>query len=84
MNRRLTTIAKPPSIMRVELMKRRGIMPTWPMAMLAMLGIMRRKLVNITLRTWLEKIGLLTVDEMYGAAIGVYVRPAARGLSRLI
>jgi hypothetical protein len=41
---RLTTIVKPPSIMRVELMKRRGIMPTWRMATLAMHGIMQRKL----------------------------------------
>ncbi len=52
---RLTTIVKPPSIMRVELMKRRGIMPTWPMAMLAMQGIMQRKLVNITLRNTAQK-----------------------------
>jgi hypothetical protein len=55
MNRRLTTIVKPPSIMRVELMKRRGIMPTWPMATLAMHGIMQRKLVNITLRNTARK-----------------------------
>jgi hypothetical protein len=34
MSVRLTTIVKPPSTMRVELMKRRGIMPTWPMATL--------------------------------------------------
>jgi hypothetical protein len=55
MSMRLTTIVKPPSIMRVELMKRRGIMPTWPMAMLAMQGIMQRKLVNITLRNTARK-----------------------------
>ena len=47
---RLITIVKPPSIMRAELMKKRGIMPTWPMAMLAMQSIMQRKRVNITLR----------------------------------
>lgn len=52
---RLTTIVKPPSIMRVELMKRRGIMPKWPMATLAMHGIMQRKLVNITLRNTARK-----------------------------
>jgi hypothetical protein len=50
MSMRLTTIVKPPSIMRAELMKKRGIMPTWPMAMLAMQSIMQRKRVNITLR----------------------------------
>ena len=55
MSMRLTTIVKPPSIMRVELMKRRGIMPTWPMAMLAMQCIMQRKLVNITLRNTARK-----------------------------
>jgi hypothetical protein len=55
MNRRPPTIVKPPSIMRVELMKRRGIMPTWPMAILAMQGIMQRKLVNITLRNTARK-----------------------------
>jgi hypothetical protein len=55
MNRQLTTIVKPPSIMRVELMKRRGIMPTWPMATLAMHGIMWRKLVNIRLRNTARK-----------------------------
>ena len=55
MSMRLTTIVKPPSIMRVELMKRRGIMPTWPMAMLAMHGIMQRKLVNIRLRNTARK-----------------------------
>ena len=58
---RLTTIVKPPSIMRVELMKRRGIMPTLPMAMLATHGIMQRKLVNITLRNTAQKNS--TVDE---------------------
>ena len=57
MSMRLTTIVKPPSIMRVELMKRRGIMPTWPMAMLATQGIMQRKLVNITLRNTARKDG---------------------------
>jgi hypothetical protein len=55
MNRQLTTIVRPPSIMRVELMKRRGIMLTWPMAMLAMYGIMQRKLVNIALRNTARK-----------------------------
>ena len=55
MSMRLTTIVKPPSIMRVELMKRRGIMATWPMAMLATQGIMQRKLVNITLRNTAQK-----------------------------
>jgi hypothetical protein len=37
------TSAAEQSIMRVELMKRRGIMPTLPMAMLATHGIMQRK-----------------------------------------
>ena len=55
MSMRLTTIVRPPSIMRVELMKRRGIMPTWPMATLAMHGIMQRKLVNIRLRNTARK-----------------------------
>jgi hypothetical protein len=81
---RLTTIGKPPSIMKVELMKRRGTMPTWPMAMLAMQGTMRRKLVNITLRNMVRKNRLITVDEVSGAGIGVYVKPAARSLPRLI
>jgi len=52
---RLITIVKPPSIMRAELMKKRGIMPTWPMAMLAMQSIMQRKRVNITLRNTGQK-----------------------------
>jgi len=59
MSVRLTTIGKPPSIMKVELMKRRGIMPTWPMAMLVMQGTMRRKLVNITLRNMVRKNRLI-------------------------
>ncbi len=59
MSARLTTIGKPPSIMKVELMKRRGIMPTWPVAMLAMRGTMRRKLVNITLRNMVRKNRLI-------------------------
>lgn len=58
-NRRLTTIVRPPSIMRVELMKRRGIMPTSPMVMLAMQGVMQRKLVNITLRNTPRKNRLI-------------------------
>ena len=58
---RLITIVKPPSIMRAELMKKRGIMPTWPMAMLAMQGIMQRKLVNITLRNTAQENS--TVDK---------------------
>ena len=60
---RLTTIVKPPSIMRVELMKRRGIMPKWRMATLAMHGIMQRKLVNITLRNTARKNRLTNGDE---------------------
>jgi len=64
---RLTTIVKPPSIMRVELMKRRGIMPTWRMATLAMHGIMQRKLVNITLRNTARKNS--TVDETSDAYV---------------
>jgi hypothetical protein len=47
---RLATIAKPRSIMRVELMKRRGIMPTWPMAMLATQDIMTRVGGNVIAR----------------------------------
>ena len=63
MSMRLTTIVKPPSIIRVELMKRRGIMPTLPMAMLATHGNMQRKLVNITLRNTARKNKLITVDR---------------------
>ena len=57
MSMRLTTIVKPPSIIRVELMKRRGIMPTLPMATQ---GIMQRKLVNIT--NTAQKISLYRRD----------------------
>jgi hypothetical protein len=70
MSRRLATIVKPPCIMRAELMKRRGIMPTWHMAMLAMLamqGIMQRKLVNITLRNTARKNSYCWILRQLGA-----------------
>jgi hypothetical protein len=72
---------KPPSIMRVELMKRRGIMPTWPMAMLAMQGIMQRKLVNITLRNTARKNSSLLAPAQGAprAAGGVSARARRRG-----
>jgi hypothetical protein len=73
MSMRLTTIAKPRSIMRAEPMKRRGIMHTWPMAILAMQGIMQRKPVNITLRNTPQKNRLINRDEMQ-APKGLYVK----------
>jgi hypothetical protein len=55
MSVRLTTIVKPPSTMRVELMKRAGHHAHMAHGHAAMQGIMQRKLADITLRNTARK-----------------------------